>query len=120
VSSRILVLEDDPDAALFAIHVLSTRGRFEVVHAPHSASALHMAATEPWNLVLTGMELPGLAGLELLQALRETAPGLPVVVLTGHPLDEPLAAALSDLASAVLTKPVPVARLLATVTALAG
>lgn len=120
MSSRILVIEDDPDAALFATHVLTTRGRFEVVHAADPASALRLVVTRAWNLVLTDMELPGVTGLELLRALRTAAPELPLVVLTGYPLDDQLAAVLGAVASAVLTKPVSADRLLLTVTALAG
>ena len=80
MSSRILVIEDDPDAALFATHVLTTRGQFEVVHTADPASALRLVLSEPWSLVLTDMELPGVSGLELLRALRSAAPDLPVAV----------------------------------------
>jgi DNA-binding response OmpR family regulator len=119
VSSRILVIEDDPDAALFATHVLTTRGQFEVVHTADPASALRLVLSEPWSLVLTDMELPGVSGLELLRALRSAAPDLPVAVLTAEPLDYALSSALASVADAILTKPVPIDRLVAVVTALA-
>ncbi len=34
---RILVVEDDPDAALFLVHVLTKRGRFHVTYTPDPA-----------------------------------------------------------------------------------
>jgi CheY-like chemotaxis protein len=81
---RILLIEDDPQAALFAIHVLANRGRFEVTHTADPAVALLLAASERWDLVLTDLELPGMSGLELIDALRRVAPAVPVAVVTAH------------------------------------
>lgn len=116
--ARILLVENDPDAALFAIHVLGTRGGFDVTHAADTADALRLAATQAWDLVLTDLELPGMTGLELLRALRRLAPGLPVAVLTAQHPAEAQAAEVRGLADAFLYKPVPVDDLIATVTAL--
>jgi two-component system response regulator HydG len=71
---RILVVEDDPEAALFAVHVLANRGQFDVTHTADPAVALRLAAEQDWDLVLTDMEMPGMTGLELLEALRQVAP----------------------------------------------
>jgi DNA-binding response OmpR family regulator len=38
------VVEDDPEAALFTVHVLSRRGQFEVIHTADPAEALRLAA----------------------------------------------------------------------------
>jgi DNA-binding response OmpR family regulator len=115
---RILVIEDDPDAAIFAVHVLSTRGQYDVTHTADPAVALRLAMTEPWNLVLTDADLPGLTCLDLLHALRRIAPETPIVVMTAHQHSETTAAPLRQLADEFLQKPVPIAQLLAMVTSL--
>jgi len=115
---RILVIEDDPDAALFAVHVLTTRGQFDVTHTADPAAALRLAGTQPWDLVLTDADLPGVTGVDLLHALRHIVPSTPIAVLTAHPDDGTTSAALRQLADAYLEKPVRIARLLATVTEL--
>ena len=81
---RILVVEDDPEAAAYVLHVLRQRGGFEVTHIAAPAAALDRARAERWDLVLTDVEMPGMSGLELLQALRRASPDLPVAVLTAH------------------------------------
>ncbi|MGD0243274.1 MAG: response regulator [Streptosporangiaceae bacterium] len=112
-------MEDDPEAALFAVHVLTTRGQFEVVHTADPAEALRLATDEHWDLLLTDLEMPGMTGLELLAALRQVAPALPVVVTSAHVLDGTLAAVLGH-ADEYLEKPLRVDKLIATVTALIG
>jgi sigma-B regulation protein RsbU (phosphoserine phosphatase) len=89
---RVLIVEDDPEAALFATLVLGERGRFEVTHTPDPAAALVLAASAPWDLVLTDLDLPVMSGLELLAALRELAPRVPVLLVTAVPRG-PLSAA---------------------------
>ena len=115
---RILLVEDDPEAALFAVTVLAKRGNFEVTHTADPAIALELAAAQCWDLVVTDVEMPGMSGLELLDALRRIAPALPVAVLTAHV--QLGTAALIGRADEFLTKPVRVDQLLATATALIG
>src|SRR5258708_36734612 len=83
-AGRILVVDDDLVTGRFLPRLLALRGGFDVTHVPESASALERIAGETWDLVLTDVEMPGMTGIELLQALRRVAPSLPVVVITGH------------------------------------
>jgi DNA-binding response OmpR family regulator len=117
---RVLIVEDDPDAALFAAYVLGNRGRFEVTHTADPAAALRLAAAEPWDLVLTEVKLPGMTGLELLDGLREAAPGLPVAIITGHVLARDLMVTLRSRVDKYLFKPVGVDQLIATAAAMIG
>ena len=82
---RILIVEDDPEAALFATLVLRERGRFEVTHTADPAAALVLAASGHWDLVLTDMDLPVMSGTELLAALRQLTPSVPVLLVTASP-----------------------------------
>ena len=65
--ARILVVEDDPEAASFIIQVLAVRGNFDVTHTADPVAALLRASTESWDLVLTDVEMPGMTGIELLE-----------------------------------------------------
>jgi two-component system response regulator HydG len=115
---RILLVEDDPVAAHFTKHVLGKRGGFDVTHTPDPAVALKRASSETWDLVLTDVELPGMTGLELLEALRRIAPDLPVAVITAHESVDTAVRALRNRADEFLQKPVRADQLLATVTSL--
>jgi two-component system response regulator HydG len=117
---RILLVEDDHDAAYFAVHALTTMGQFDVTHTADPRVALDRARSEPWDLVLTDLDLPGITGLELLAELRRAIPALPVVVLTAQPVVGAAPDRLRDRADAYLEKPIPPGHLVAVVTALVG
>jgi two-component system, NtrC family, response regulator HydG len=119
VRRRILVIEDDQDTALFLTHVLESRGQFEVTHTPDPAAALALVVDEPWDLVITDLELPGMSGLELIGALRRLLPRLPVMMVTARE-SAPGDAAVREAGCPVLIKPLHVDQLRSTVTSLIG
>ena len=114
---RILVVDDDLVMGRFLTHLLAGRGGFDVTHTTDPAVALKRASSEPWDLVLTDVEMPGMTGLELLEALRRAAPDLPVAVLTGHASVDYAVRALRDNADEFLQKTVPPDQLLASISA---
>jgi two-component system response regulator HydG len=114
---RILVVEDDPDHARYVVEVLKQRGGFDVAHTADPAVALSRAS-EPWDLLLTDVQMPGMTGLELLEAVRKIAPGLPAVVVTAHATVSVAVTALRNHADEFLQKPLLPDQLLATVTRL--
>jgi two-component system, NtrC family, response regulator HydG len=116
---RVLVVEDDPEAALFAVHALGKRGRFAVTHTPDPLEALALAANEPWDLALTDLDLPVISGTELIAALRRIAPGLPVILVTAQARDDFPGDGTSR-PDRLLVKPVSADRLLAAAVALAS
>ncbi len=115
---RILVVDDDPVIGRFLTNLLGEQGGFDVVHTPDPAAALALATSETWDLVLTDVEMPGMSGLELLQAIRQVSPDLPIVVLTAHASVNYAVTALRDRADEFLQKSTPPDQLLARVRAL--
>jgi two-component system response regulator QseB len=116
---RVLLVEDDPEFALFCTHVLAKGGRFDVTHIADPTAALTLAATQPWDLVITDLDLPLMSGFEFAAVLRQMRPALPVIIVTAYPQDAPiLTAAEHAQPDALLAKPITVDLLLTTATAL--
>jgi CheY-like chemotaxis protein len=117
---RVLLVEDDPEFALFCTHVLAKGGRFDVTHIADPTAAIALAAAQPWDLVITDLDLPLLSGFEVAAVLRRMAPDLPVVIVTVYPQDAPILtrAASGAQPDALLAKPITVDLLLTTATAL--
>jgi CheY-like chemotaxis protein len=68
---RVLVIDDDPDVALYTRTVLERRGGC-VVHAIVDPALARAAVAEfQPEVVVTDIEMPGISGLELITILRE-------------------------------------------------
>jgi len=81
VFSAVLLIEDeDAHAALIKRAIEPTVG--EVEHVTSGKAALEALETSFYELVLCDLHLPDTTGVNLLRAIRELRPGLPVIVLT--------------------------------------
>jgi DNA-binding NtrC family response regulator len=117
-SGRVLLVDDDSGLAAYLVRMLRERGGFEVTHELDAEGALRRVEAEPWDLLIADIELPGISGLELLERVREMAPGLPVAVITGYPSFHYAVCALRGAAAEFLSKPVHPRELVARVTRL--
>jgi response regulator RpfG family c-di-GMP phosphodiesterase len=78
--ARILVVEDDTNIRTFCQRLL--RLTYDVSTAENGAVAVGMLQQQPFDLVLTDMQMPQMDGLELLQHIRQNHPDIDVVMLT--------------------------------------
>lgn len=116
---RVLVVEDDPDVALYTQTVLEKRANCEVVVLADPLRARDVIDDFEPDVVVTDIEMPGMSGLELLQAIRADRPGLPVIVMTAHVSLDYALGALRSQADEFLTKPITAADLVPVVLRLA-
>lgn len=82
---RLLLVEDDPiDRRLFE-ELLREVGidSYELVSAERAAVGARQLREAAFDLVLTDLSLPDAYGRDTVQQLRNAAPAVPIVVLTG-------------------------------------
>lgn len=83
MNTRILFVDDEPN--LLAALSRSLRKRFEFDTAPGGAEALQLIARNgPYAVVVADQTMPGMSGVELLEAVREATPDTVRVMLTGN------------------------------------
>lgn len=82
---RVLLVEDDPGAADLVREYLMQPAPVphEVAHVPHLAAARAELTARWFDAVLLDLRLPDGLGTECVIAVRESAPTVPIVVLTG-------------------------------------
>src|SRR5689334_5235205 len=80
---RILVVDDDARSRSVFELLLRQEGH-TVDTAADGAAAVEMVAERVPDLVVTDLNMPRMDGFELLAKLRERAPSLPVLVVTGY------------------------------------
>jgi len=78
----ILVIEDERDVLDMLKEVLTSEGH-AVSAAPDGAAALACFQTQPFDIVFTDLNMPGLSGWELADRIKHINCSVPVVLLTG-------------------------------------
>ena len=67
-------------------------------------SLINKIMQEEWNVVICDLSMPGRSGLDALRQIRQTAPSLPVLIMSMHPEDQYALRVLKAGASGYLTK----------------
>ena len=109
---RVLVVDDSAPARMLIAEAVeagsSRRGRaIRVVEACDAFEALRLLPREPFDLVLTDVNMPALSGLELIRLIRARPEhrGLPIVVLSTEREEDDVRRAREAGADACLPKP---------------
>jgi PAS domain S-box-containing protein len=80
---RVLLVEDNIQVLQFAEQLLDDLG-CRTVCATDATEALALLQEQSFDLVFTDIIMPGLSGIDLARQLHIRAPGLPVLLATGH------------------------------------
>lgn len=113
---RILVVEDDAAIRRGIVDALRFDG-FHAVEAADGKTGMALALEVDCALVLLDLVLPGKHGLEILQAIRQDRPTLPVIILTALGDEADRVRGLRMGADDYVVKPFSVSELLARVQA---
>ena len=81
-SMRILVVDDDEIYRNRLVRAFSERG-LVASGAKNGEEALTLAQATPPDMAVVDLRMPGMPGLEFVQALKTKAPNAKIVVLTG-------------------------------------
>ncbi|NJR51629.1 MAG: response regulator [Leptolyngbyaceae cyanobacterium CSU_1_3] len=84
---RILVVDDVADNSFLLQAFLELEG-YQVEVADNGYTALEKIASEPPDLVLLDVMMPGLNGYQVVQQIRQNRqlPFIPILLVTGHDL----------------------------------
>jgi CheY-like chemotaxis protein len=102
----VLLVEDDDLVRSVTTSMLKGRG-FSVLAAAGGAEAVAELSNRPAavRLVLCDLSMPGMNGWETLTALREIAPGIPVILCSGYDRAQVMAGHHPELPQGFLRKP---------------
>jgi HD-like signal output (HDOD) protein/ActR/RegA family two-component response regulator len=113
--ATVLFVDDEP-AIPAGLHRLLHKGRpaWRVLMATSGDAALQVMATEPVDVLVTDMRMPGMTGAELLAAVHTRYPRTARIVLSGYADRETLIASVGP-AQQFLPKPIRMGDLIATI-----
>jgi two-component system OmpR family response regulator len=81
MSRRILVVEDDPDAAEYVLNGLREEG-FTVEHVADGRDGLYLASASSFDAIVMDRMVPGMDGLAVIKALRAAEVETPILILS--------------------------------------
>ena len=109
---KILLVDDNAVVRDMLVDLVGSLG-YVVDAASGGAEALALFDRNRYDIVLTDLLMPGMSGWEVLAAVRQRDPRMPVVIITGTPaVGDPRA---SQPGVAVLKKPIDLKALDATI-----
>ncbi len=114
---RILVIEDNRDILANILDYLELKG-FTVDCAQDGLSGMHLALTQPYDLIVLDIMLPGMDGYQLCQKLRQEADNnTPIIMLTARDALDDRLKGLHAGADDYLVKPFALSELVARIEA---
>ncbi len=114
---KILVIEDDPTVGEFVRRGFEEQ-LWQADLVTNGAEGEQLAASQPYDMVVLDMRLPGRSGLDVLRSLRARGFEKPVLVLTAQDAVDAKVETLRAGADDYVTKPFAFEELLARVEAL--
>lgn len=115
MTSTLVYLVDDDESYLRALARVLTAQGIEVRAHASAKALLAVLSPELRGCVVADLDMPGMGGLELQRAMRESGIRMPVVFLTGHGDIPSTVSAMRDGAVDFLEKHAPKERLVAAI-----
>jgi two-component system response regulator PhoP len=115
---RVLIIEDEKRLADNVSRSLRESAGYAVDCAPDGSEGLYMAQSNPYDLVILDLMLPGIDGQTVLARLRAAGLTFPVLVLTARDDKETVISVLNEGADDYVSKPFDLGELIARVKAL--
>jgi CheY-like chemotaxis protein len=85
--TRILLVDDSPVERMAMAHYLRRAG-YLVDEAGDGESAINQLKNREINSLLLDLQMPGMSGFDVLSYLQKHRRSLPVILLSGMPLDQ--------------------------------
>jgi DNA-binding response OmpR family regulator len=78
----VLVIEDDASVGA-AIRMMLDREGYDAVHAPDADAGMRAFEASGFDLVIVDIFMPGANGLEIIAELKNRAPAMPILAMSG-------------------------------------
>jgi PleD family two-component response regulator len=103
---RVLIVDDHQDARRLIRRILEAHGDFKILESHTARDGLLQAKSEPPDLIILDLMMPGMDGFEFLERLQSQArtASIPILVVTAKELTEAEIRFLRDRTSALSPK----------------
>ena len=105
IKKRILIIEDDEDVSV-VFHTILLAAGYHANIADTAQHAIAQITDKFYHAIILDIKLPDMDGTELLTSIREIAPEIKIIIVTGYPSLNNAIDALNWGADSYIIKPV--------------
>jgi DNA-binding NtrC family response regulator len=115
MSEKILIVDDEPDMLKLLSMILRSKTPYEITTTNNPVEALELTKQGGYDLLITDLKMPGLEGIELLDAVKKVDEDIPVIVMTAYGSVESATETLAKGGFDFITKPFRKEQILVTI-----
>ena len=105
MAEKILIVDDEPDMLKLLSMILREKTPYEITTTNNPIEALELAKKGTFDLVISDLKMPGLDGLELIDAIKRVDADIPIIIITAYGTVESAAEAMQKGGFDFITKP---------------
>jgi DNA-binding NtrC family response regulator len=105
MAEKLLIVDDEPDMLKLLGMIIRDKTPYETITTNNPTEALDLVQKGGYDLVITDLKMPGLDGVEMLEAVKKLDADIPVIIMTAYGTVETAEEALSKGAFDFITKP---------------
>jgi len=105
MAEKLLIVDDEPDMLKLLSMIIREKTSYEAVTTNNPLEAVELAKQGGFDLVMADLKMPGLDGVELLDAVKKINADVPVIILTAFGTVESALEAMNKGAFDFITKP---------------
>ncbi len=105
MNEKLLIVDDEPDMLRLLNMIIKEKTPYEVTTTNNPLEALELAKKGEFALVIADLKMPGLNGIELLEAVKRFGEDIPVIIITAYGTVEAAVETMQKGAFDFITKP---------------
>jgi DNA-binding NtrC family response regulator len=105
MAEKILIVDDEPDMLKLLSMILKEKTPYEITTTNNPLEALDLAKKGGFDLVISDLKMPGLDGIELIEAVKQIDIDIPIIIMTAYGTVESATEAIQKGGFDFITKP---------------
>lgn len=102
---KLLIVDDEPDMLKLLSMIIREKTPYEVTTTNNPLEALDFVKKGGFDIVIADLKMPGLDGIELLDAVKRVDQDIPVIIITAYGTVESAAETIEKGGFDFITKP---------------
>jgi DNA-binding NtrC family response regulator len=105
MAEKILIVDDEPDMLKLLSMILREKTPYEISTTNNPLEAIELAKKGDFDLVISDLKMPGIDGIELIDAIKRLNEDTPIIIITAYGTVESATEAIQKGGFDFITKP---------------